>query len=532
MSREQTQHEDNLLVSTSENGLSRALSQPGVKAAITVNIVLGMLYGISIGVLPVALATQQVLAECSSVTAQNMCDALSGFSGCVWVNNTCVYSDYETLNCSTFPTKVSCSSAVACVWKNHDKKCVHSFGWDASQQGLLAGIYVVGSIIVSFFTASIADRLGRRAAVFITGVFTMIANVLFAVGWEVDDGRFALIVASEVVIGIVAGLACIVAPLYLEIVTDPKVRNIGGVFCQVGCTVGSLMPAIIAFIVQPQLNDRSSSFNLKGFQIVIGIQWLFGFLCFPLAFFAPESIPVSSVIAGEDKTAKAAVAVQPSPPLFSAQNKGPLIIAFVIAMATQLTGINAVVVFCPTIISNIMGLSPLLANLLVEAIMVLAALPAPFVERKLGIRRMFINGCALATLTCALTGIGAMPTIIGNKTVKNVVSCLGIATFLISFQSFIGTSFYPLTADIWPNPGNRSEGCAFAVFLTFASTLLLNWGFPASVIAFSGGINEDQNQGIAVTFFIFSAVGLSSFVYLKIFFVKTQTELERETLEE
>jgi len=228
---------------------------------------------------------------------------------------------------------------------------VSCLGW-----GVLGGTAVAGSL---------SDRFGRKTVLIVTAILFTSSSLLSAL-----TTNFSIFVAARIIGGIAVGGAILIAPVYIAEISPPAQRG----------KMVSLNQLMIVLGI-------SASFFSNYFLLNVGInnwRWMLGMdavpavLYFLLLFFVPES---PRWLYGKNKTERArAVLVKtfgsrgldeelqsiqtsyarkseqtPVRALFSQRMRFVVFIALAIAFFQQITGINAVFYYLPTIFAQAGG---------------------------------------------------------------------------------------------------------------------------------------------------------------------------------
>src|SRR5215469_7508510 len=234
----------------------------------------------------------------------------------------------------------------------------HDFDLGSFEQGLVVAAVPIGAVVGAAFAGPAADRYGRRvmiilaAAVFIGGALVSAA----APGTEV-------LVIARVVIGVAIGLASAAAPVYISEVAPPESRGRLVSFFQLAVTVGILVAYLVGL----------------AFDGIEGWRWMLGLGCVPALALAfgmvrmPQS-PRWLVMTGDDFAARATLAkIRVDDPdtidreieeikesidekpgswrdLLEPVVKAALVVGIGLAILQQVTGINTVIYYAPTIV--------------------------------------------------------------------------------------------------------------------------------------------------------------------------------------
>ena len=193
----------------------------------------------------------------------------------------------------------------------------------------------------------------------------------------------------------------------------------------------------------------------------------------------------------------------------------PLFTAFILCLAQQLTGINAIMNYAPTITTS-MGLSALLGNFVImiwNFVTTLISIPA---SKYFSLRQMFITGVLIASSAMLIAGVPMYPGVYSNDTGREGFAGLGIFLFILAFEVGMGPAFYVLSQALFPT-SFRPKGSAFTMAVQYLFNVVINVFFPIAVESFSGGPSGNQDKGMAIVFFFFAGCGALSFVLLLMF---------------
>ncbi len=326
-------------------------------------------------------------------------------------------------------------------------------------QGLVVAAVPIGAIFGAAYAGPAADRYGRRvmillaAAVFIVGALGSAA----APGVEV-------LVGARIIIGVAIGLASAAAPVYISEVAPPESRGRLVSFFQLAVTIGILVAYLVGL----------------AFDGIEGWRWMLGLGCVPalgLAFGMwrmPQS-PRWLVMTGNDYAARATLAkirvddpdtidreleeikesIEEKPgawsELLQPVVKAALVVGVGLAILQQVTGINTVIYYAPTIV-EFTGVNSsagsILAAVGVGIINVAFTVLALRLLDRAGRRTLLMIGVSgmvisLFTLGLAFTGNG-------TSTFASVVAIGSLMVYVASFAISLGPIFWLLNAEIYP----------------------------------------------------------------------------------
>ncbi len=334
------------------------------------------------------------------------------------------------------------------------------FGLGSFAAGMVVGAVPVGAVAGAWFASTRADRLGRRRLIVVAAAIFIVG----AIGSAVADGALLLIVA-RIVIGLAIGVASAITPVYISEVAPPDIRGGLVTFFQLAVTIGIL----VAYLVGLAFTDVDG-----------GWRWMLGLGAVPAVVLAlgvarlPES-PRWLIMTGDEAGAKAALErirtggstaidsevgeIQASlgteeagswRDLLQPVVKAALVVGIGLAVLQQVTGINTVIYYAPTIIQQA-GIgsdsSAILASLGVGAINVLMTIVALRLLDRAGRRTMLFIGVTGMSLSLFLLGAAFLGS---TGTLTSVVAIASLMLFVSSFAISLGPIFWLLNAEIYP----------------------------------------------------------------------------------
>jgi len=194
--------------------------------------------------------------------------------------------------------------------------------------------------------------------------------------------------------------------------------------------------------------------------------------------------------------------------LFSRKGAKSLFVAFVLAMAAQMTGINAIIFYAPNILKDADLSNVLLVTILVVGVWNLLAVFISFaLVDKLGRRPLMLGALIVMTIGTGILSLAyfAFP---ANK---SAIAILSIILFIGAFECGPGPLFFVMASESFPD-SIREEGLSAANAMAWIFNIIISFGFPV--------VNDAA--GSAAVFLIFTiAAALSVFL---IFFFLPETK--------
>jgi MFS transporter, SP family, arabinose:H+ symporter len=398
------------------------------------------------------------------------------------------------------------------------------YGLSSSQEGLFVSCALLGCIAGVAFSGYLSDKIGRKKVLFIAAFLFLISAVGFAF-----SEAYAVLICFRIMAGMAVGVASNVSPLYISEIAPGHKRGALVTFYQLAITIGVLCAYLSNLFLQRHAAAAAGTGEGLIHWLFIQQVWRGMFLVavIPAAIFAllllivPESprwlvqygrtaeaLEVLTKTSGEQEAAAELKAIQEA----ASQQKGGLsellrlplrkllALAMVLTALSQLSGINGIIFYGPTIMKSA-GIVTSDA-LFYQVILGLANTAFTFIAimkvDSWGRRPLYLYGAAFSALALLLTG---MCFLIG---VTGWLMLGAIILFLFFFAISLGPLKFVISTEIFPTH-IRGTAVSVCIMTMWVSDWFVNLLFPVM----------RDGLGIAVTFFIFSFFCLLSFFYAK-----------------
>ncbi|MBV9817906.1 MAG: sugar porter family MFS transporter [Solirubrobacterales bacterium] len=378
------------------------------------------------------------------------------------------------------------------------------------QKELVTSLLLVGAAVGAIGAGRVAERIGRRLTILITAAI-FVVGVLLAAFAPV----FGVLLGARVVIGLAVGSASMTVPMYIGEAAPPRYRGALVSFNQLAITSGILVSYLVDY-------GLSSS---RDWRLMFGLAALPAILLF-VGMLTQAETPAWLVTHGREDDARRVLHrlrhaddVEPeidsikegakrqevsARELFGPRLRGVVTVGVLLAVFQQITGINTVIYYAPTLLktTGFGSSASLLANVINGVVNVGMTCVAIWLLDRVGRRRLLIPGtCGMAT---ALVLIGAIFALEGSHLTGAAAYVVIVALFFYtgSFAIGLGPVFWLLISEIYPV---RVRGPAMSV-ATFA-----NWAANFVVtISFLTLLHAITNTG---TFFLFGFLTVVAVAY-------------------
>ncbi|NXC15732.1 GTR5 protein, partial [Corythaeola cristata] len=286
---------------------------------------------------------------------------------------------------------------------------------------LTVSMYPLGGFFGSLMVWPLVNNCGRKGTLLINNIFSIVAAVLM--GTSEVAKTFEVIIFARVIMGIYAGLASNVVPMFLGEISPKNLRGATGVVPQFFITVGILVAQILGldFILG----------NAKGWPLMLGLTGIPSVIQLLILPFFPESPRYLLIQKGNEEAARQALRrlrgwddvddevaemrqedrSEKEEGQFSVLSlftfrglRWQLISIIVMMMGQQLSGINAVFYYADRIFefAGVDSNNVQYVTVSIGAVNVVMTLLAVFIVESLGRRILLLAGFGVCCLSCAV----------------------------------------------------------------------------------------------------------------------------------
>lgn len=398
----------------------------------------------------------------------------------------------------------------------------------AAMTGWAASCALIGCMIGAMLAGWLSDRLGRRKVLMISAW----AFAISSIGIMIPQG-LGLFITFRMIGGFGIGIASILSPLYISEIAPAHIRGRLISIYQLGIVIGILLIYFVNAIIAG-LYDHT-------WNVDTGWRWMFGSGIVPSILFialllkAPESprwlaarrrwddaSDILTKVNGSEKAEIELLAIRESlserqgrfSDLVKPGLRTALIIGIVLAVFSQVTGINAIMYYAPVIFQQTGDgtSSALTQTIWVGGINVLMTLVAIRYVDQLGRKKLLMIGAAGMAVCLALVAV-----LFGNIATAGIGILIGILLYISFFAISLGPLTFVVVAEIFPN-AVRGRAMGVAIFFLWLSVYAVSQSFPMLLEAI----------GPASTFWIYMAMSVAAFLFIW----RSVPETKEKTLEE
>ena len=347
-----------------------------------------------------------------------------------------------------------------------------------TMQGVVVAIVLAGAVIGAAVAGTMSDRFGRRRVILAAALLFVAGSLLSAIAAELIG-----LVIARFLVGLGIGFASMLTPLYLAEIAPARDRGAIVSLNQLCITVGILLSYLVGFGLASYAGGWRWMLGIgavPGIVLIIGMlilpespRWLAGHGRIENATAVLRRLRRGEDVSDELNALRTDIAQEGQQlaswaELLSPRLRRPLAIGVGLAMFQQITGINTVIYFAPTIFESA-GLSSAATSILatagVGAVNVVMTVVSIRLIDRLGRRQLLcwsLGGMATALIVLAGAFYGGAS---GGSAWLAIGSVAGYVGF---FAIGLGPVFWLLIAEIFPL---AVRGRA----MSLAS--VVNWGF-------------------------------------------------------
>jgi MFS transporter, SP family, galactose:H+ symporter len=372
---------------------------------------------------------------------------------------------------------------------------------------LLVSAALIGAVIGCVLSGRMTDQIGRKATILITACIFIVGSIVGAIAPNIEFLMF-----GRIAIGVAIGVASYAAPLYISEIAPPNLRGALVTLNQLAITVGILLAYLVDAILAPHQAWR----------------WMLACGVFPAIAletgiaFLPETPRWLLLRGKKDEAVSTLQRIRATPDvqsevediiehaekgrgkmadMFSASSIRVILLGAGLAVIQQVTGINTVIYYAPTIFqvagfhSNEVSIVATAGIGLVNVLMTIVSIP--LVDR-IGRRPLLLIslGGMLVSLVCLSIGFT-----VGGSLLK-WIGVLSLVLYIGSFAIGLGPVFWLLISEIYPLK-IRGRAASVATTANWLSNFLVSLTFLSLL----------NTLGNAFTFLLYAALSAAGFWY-------------------
>jgi MFS transporter, SP family, galactose:H+ symporter len=377
-------------------------------------------------------------------------------------------------------------------------------------EGVVVAIALAGAAIGAAVAGNLSDRAGRRRVIIGAGLLFIVGAVISAAA-----GNIVVLLIGRFLVGLAIGVASMLTPLYLAEISPAEDRGAIVSLNQLCITGGILVSYLVGFAFARTFAGwrwMLALGSLPGIILSVGMlvlpespRWLAGHGRVEDAEMVLQRLRGMADVSAELSGLRADLAregrrLASAWELLSARLRWPLVIGVGLAMFQQITGINTVIYFAPTIFESA-GLPSaaisILATAGVGAVNVIMTIVSIRLIDRLGRRQLLfwsLEGMAVTLFVLCFAFY------VGTSGQLAWVAIISVAAYVGFFAIGLGPVFWLLIAEIFPLD-LRGRAMSLAT--------VANWAFNLIVsLTFLDLVNTISSAGAFLVYAILSVAAL------------------------
>lgn len=363
------------------------------------------------------------------------------------------------------------------------------FELSAAQTGWAASSALVGCVVGAAVAGLIADRFGRQPGLVLAALLFTIS----AIGSAVPES-FTVFIIFRIIGGVGVGIASMLAPMYIAEIAPEHLRGRLVSLNQFAIVFGMLVVYFVNYYISLQ-GDTVWNIN-TGWRWMFGSETIPAVIFFLLMVFAPRS-PRWLMLAGKEEQAntvlsrimnpqyakkalkeiKDSLHINQNLPKVKLIGQGfgwMLFIGIMLSVFQQITGINVILYYAPSIFEQLGGGTTdtaLLQTIVVGAVNLIFTVVAIMTVDRLGRKPLMIFGSL---------GMGICITAVGITAYLQITEAwilIFMLGYIASFALSLGPVVWVLLSEIFPN-SIRGKAMAIAVAAQWISNFAVSQSFP------------------------------------------------------
>jgi SP family galactose:H+ symporter-like MFS transporter len=399
----------------------------------------------------------------------------------------------------------------------------NEFNLSIEAEGTVVSALLWGAVIGTLVSGTLSSGLGRRKTILISAVIFVVGSLFCSLARSES-----LLIVARLFLGIAVGVASFTAPLYLSEIAPQKVRGSLISMYQLMITIG----IVIAFLSNTWLASYATFGGVTGghWRVMLGVIAIPAALMFVGVFFLPESPRWLFLKGFKDRAvavfkgmhldeAEIAVEVKAIEDNLKVKQNGfemlktnsnfrrVVGLGIGLQLIQQLTGINVVMYFAPTIF-RIAGFATteqqMWGTVIVGLTNVLATFIAIAFVDKLGRKPIMYAG--FVTMGAAMIAVGTLFNMrIEKRPELGYFAIFALLIFIIGFAMSAGPIIWVLCSEIYPLAA-RDLGVTFSTATNWIANAIVGMTFLLLLAGFGNGNTFLLYGALNVVFIIFFVI--------------------------
>jgi sugar porter (SP) family MFS transporter len=372
-------------------------------------------------------------------------------------------------------------------------------GMSSFMTGFVVSVLIIGAMIGAAVGGRLNERFGRRKTLLVTAIIFTIGPLGFFFATNVG-----IVVGARFTLGLSAGLAAVTLPVYLSEIAPARIRGAVTAFYNFAIVSGQFM----GFIVGAALAGFEAWRWMLGLAIIPSILFFIGLF---FIWESPrwlvkqhreeEAWRVLRYDRTEEEAREELAEIEEIERIEEEEDSNDwrellapwvrpiLIVGIGLAILQQIMGINTIIYYAPTTLTNVgfgdQGAS--IANVAIGVMNIIAGLFAIRYADRLGRKPLLLFGAIGTTLALSVLSLTSLlapaPSGLG---LVGIITMACLALYILFFQASWGPMVWVMLGEIFPL-GIRGAGTGLAIFLLWGANFLVALTFPPLLEALGVG---------------------------------------------
>ncbi|CAK6966178.1 solute carrier family 2%2C facilitated glucose transporter member 1-like isoform X2 [Scomber scombrus] len=353
-------------------------------------------------------------------------------------------------------------------------------------------IFSVGGMIGSFSVGAMVNKFGRRKSMLLANTVAVLGGTLM--GLSTVSRSFEMVIVGRFVIGVFCGLCTGLTPMYVGEISPTALRGAFGTLHQLGVVIGILVAQIFG------LEFLLGSDTL--WPLLLALTALPAVAQSIMLLFCPESPRYLLINLNQEEDAQKALVclrgredvsedIQEMKEeamkmalekkvtileLFRSPNyRQPIIIAIILQLSQQLSGINAVFYYSTGIFETAGVKEPIYATIGAGVVNTVFTVVSLFLVERAGRRTLHLIGLAGMAVSALLMTISL--SLVGSNTLLSYLAIVAVFGFVASFEMGPGPIPWFIVAELF-SQGPRPAAMAISGLSNWTANFLVGITFP------------------------------------------------------
>ncbi|MEV5719203.1 sugar porter family MFS transporter [Amycolatopsis mediterranei] len=385
--------------------------------------------------------------------------------------------------------------------------------WD---KGVITASLSVGAIVGALLSSRTNEALGRRRTIMVAAGIVIVGTLAASF-----SPTFLLLVLSRLIIGLGIGLSSSTVPTYLSELAPAKWRGAMGALNQIFIVLGIL----IAFLVSYELGPISAWRWMFAGAIVPAVILLVGLVFLPetprwlvkngqedearrvLASAHGSTVNLDEEIATIHEVIRLDTEEKPRiRDLFSGFVRPMIVVALLLAIGQQFSGVNAINAYFPTMLIGLgfATQAALLSGVLLGVTKFLFTAWVVFVVDRWGRKPLLLIGNVIMVVTLVAAGLVVLN--VHDTGTRGLLMLVMMVLYLVGYELGWGAVVWVMMSEVFPLK-YRATGMGVSSVVLWAATGIVSAVFPL--------ISDPKSLGIGGSMFLFAGVNVVLFVLTK-----------------